>query len=527
MRGLGIGRAPVTQPPHHTQRGRKGKRDEREGIDDYSPFALHEVFVVVRRMLCIRFLTILHLGGNMHFRKFCRPFVAVILGAIIGLGVFASAYGQYQHSENVEPILRIGEPIVQTPYRVKIAGDYAYIADYGIPGLVILDVHNPAYPGYKSCIETPSAAWDVDVVDTLAYVAATDEGLIIFNVSDPVHPEEVGQCVVADGSLYGGRNSESVGVKVQGDYAYVSDGAGGLTIINVSEPTSPYKVSNIGGEHVIGYRLDVSGNYCYFAATESLWVVNVVHPESPSVIGRMGWEIISGWLRGRAVRVLGDYAYLSQTVRIVSISNPANPIVVGTYFGPEGYKNGWDNKPVAAGDSLYCFYAVEHGMIVLDVHNPASPSPVGYCLDITSGRDSIPLSRGIDVISKPDCYYVYLVGESPGALCIFRVTGIAPGIEETIETPGVLELLQNRPNPCFDRTEISYYLPDRCRVKLTVYDLAGRIVRELVDGVEAPGYSSVVWDGTDATGKQVTSGVYFYRLQAGKYTAHKKLIILK
>lgn len=463
----------------------------------------------------------------MYVRKLCVSFGAIILGAIIGLGSFAPVYGQYSHSENVEIILRISEPLVQTPYRIKIANDYAYIADYGIPGLVIFDVHNPAYPGYKSCIGTPTAAWDVDVVDTLAYVAATSSGLLIYNVSNPVNPIEVGQCVVTNNSLYGGRNSESVGVKVQGDYAYVSDGAGGLTIINVFDPTSPYKVSNIGGEHVITYRLDVSGNYCYVAAVESLWVVNVINPETPSVIGRIGWETVSGWYNGRAVRVLGDYAYLSMTVRVVNILNPANPIIVGTYFAPTDYRNGWDNKPIAVGDSLYCFYATDNAMIVLDVHDHANPSSVGYCLDITSGRDSIPHSRGIDVISKPDCHYVYLVGENPGALCIFRVTGIATGIEETIKTPGSFELLQNRPNPCFNRTEISYYLPERCRVKLTVYDITGRIVRELIDGVEAPGYSSVVWDGVDTTGKPVSPGLYFYRLEADKYSAQKKLIILK
>ncbi|MDO9575811.1 MAG: FlgD immunoglobulin-like domain containing protein, partial [bacterium] len=310
-----------------------------------------------------------------------------------------------------------------------------------------------------------------------------------------------------------------------GNYAYVSDGAGGLTIIDISNPADPHKVSNIGAEHVIAYRLDVSGYYCYVAAQESLWVVNIIHPESPSVIGSIGWETISGWKIGRGVRVLGDYAYLNEMVRIIDISNPTNPVIVGEYFAPGDYRHGWDNKPVAVGDSLYCFYATDNAMMVLDVHDPTKPHYVGYCLDITPDRDSIPLSRGIDVISRPEGHYVYLVGENPGALCVFRVTGIATtGIDET---PGVFMLLQNRPNPVLGRTEISYYLPDECRVELAVYDLTGRVVKKLVDGVEASGHNSVIWDGTDAAGNKVAPGVYFYKLEAGSYTAHKRLIMLK
>ena len=73
----------------------------------------------------VGFLTIidLYFWGNMYTRKFYRPFLTIVLGAIIGLGGFASVYGQYSHTSNVEPILRIGEPIVETPYRVKIAGN--------------------------------------------------------------------------------------------------------------------------------------------------------------------------------------------------------------------------------------------------------------------------------------------------------------------------------------------------------------------------------------------------------------------
>jgi flagellar hook assembly protein FlgD len=65
-------------------------------------------------------------------------------------------------------------------------------------------------------------------------------------------------------------------------------------------------------------------------------------------------------------------------------------------------------------------------------------------------------------------------------------------------------------------------------VTLTVYDLAGRPVRELLSGEPQPaGSRSVVWDARDDSGNRVASGVYFYRLAAGGRTLERKMVLLK
>ena len=88
-------------------------------------------------------------------------------------------------------------------------------------------------------------------------------------------------------------------------------------------------------------------------------------------------------------------------------------------------------------------------------------------------------------------------------------------------------LLQNRPNPANMGTSIGYALPEGGRVKLEVYNTSGQLVRVLVDGEEGPGYKSVFWDGRDGEGREVSSGVYLYRLKAGKFEAVRKMVILK
>lgn len=88
-------------------------------------------------------------------------------------------------------------------------------------------------------------------------------------------------------------------------------------------------------------------------------------------------------------------------------------------------------------------------------------------------------------------------------------------------------LSQNYPNPFNPSTVISYELPANTRTTLTIYNVLGQEVRTLVDGPETVGAKSVTWDGRDNHGRQVVSGVYLYRLQAGSYVQARKMILMK
>jgi hypothetical protein len=90
-----------------------------------------------------------------------------------------------------------------------------------------------------------------------------------------------------------------------------------------------------------------------------------------------------------------------------------------------------------------------------------------------------------------------------------------------------LVLHQNHPNPFNPQTTIAYDIPSVSRVRLLVMDVSGRLVRTLVDENQEPGSRSVVWNGRDDAGSAVSSGVYFYVLDAGKERLTKKLVLLK
>ena len=99
-------------------------------------------------------------------------------------------------------------------------------------------------------------------------------------------------------------------------------------------------------------------------------------------------------------------------------------------------------------------------------------------------------------------------------------------------TPETTALLANYPNPFNPETWIPYHLANAAEVTLTIYSADGKLVRTLVLGHQPAGvYQSrsraVYWDGRNSIGERVASGVYFYTLTAGEFTATRKLLIAK
>jgi methionine-rich copper-binding protein CopC len=93
--------------------------------------------------------------------------------------------------------------------------------------------------------------------------------------------------------------------------------------------------------------------------------------------------------------------------------------------------------------------------------------------------------------------------------------------------PTDFALNQNYPNPFNPTTTISFALPQSVDVRLSVYNLLGQEITTLVDEHMEAGTHEVVWPGTDRDGHSVASGVYFYRLTAGEYTASRKMTLVK
>lgn len=93
--------------------------------------------------------------------------------------------------------------------------------------------------------------------------------------------------------------------------------------------------------------------------------------------------------------------------------------------------------------------------------------------------------------------------------------------------PESFHLYQNFPNPFNPRTAIQYDLPVESHVKLTVYNTLGKKVKTLIDENQSAGSHSAVWDGTNAKGGIIASGVYFYKIEAGAFIRTREMIFMK
>ncbi len=99
-------------------------------------------------------------------------------------------------------------------------------------------------------------------------------------------------------------------------------------------------------------------------------------------------------------------------------------------------------------------------------------------------------------------------------------------------TPRETELLTNYPNPFNPETWIPYRLAEDAFVTLSIYDQSGQVVRTIDVGHQVAAVyenraKAIYWDGRNGLGEQVASGVYFYHLSAGDYSATRKMVILK
>lgn len=126
-----------------------------------------------------------------------------------------------------------------------------------------------------------------------------------------------------------------------------------------------------------------------------------------------------------------------------------------------------------------------------------------------------------DETAIPGRSYRYRLGAVTGDGEVFSVT-----IDLSLP-PKPLTLYQNFPNPFNPSTSIAFFLPEQQRVRLVVYDVGGKKIRTLSDGMREVGKHTVLWNGTNAAGHTVGSGVYYYRLEVGKKLLTKKMVILR
>ena len=118
-------------------------------------------------------------------------------------------------------------------------------------------------------------------------------------------------------------------------------------------------------------------------------------------------------------------------------------------------------------------------------------------------------------------------GDSTYTSSVTLTEAVGTGIGDDGQAPRQFELMSNFPNPFNAGTMITYDLTAAGHVSLSIFNSLGRRVRILDEGTKTPGLQTLYWDGRDEHGRNVSSGVYFYRLYAGGVTDTRRMLLLK
>jgi len=171
-------------------------------------------------------------------------------------------------------------------------------------------------------------------------------------------------------------------------------------------------------------------------------------------------------------------------------------------------------------------------LVSVQVFNPLAVRAVGYLgrsvMTTDGGMTWVNEETGTDEWLLASSFLSPTLGWVAGENGMVLKYGLLPsGVEAeraVTSSSWITALEQNRPNPFRDQTGISYQVARKVHVRLTVYNALGQAVRRLVDGTQTPGAYVVSWDGRDGTERNLPSGVYFYRLEAGGKSQTRKLV---
>jgi hypothetical protein len=168
---------------------------------------------------------------------------------------------------------------------------------------------------------------------------------------------------------------------------------------------------------------------------------------------------------------------------------------------------------------------------------PDPPNSALFDQDIMTPTDFTGLSVYTTSETDTGIYTMIVTGKEIGGGPVVHHRPIQLNVQETSQAgdwteessnlPNSFVLFQNQPNPFNPETQISYFLPQDCQVSLTIYNLLGQRVKTLFEGTQVSGFKTLTWDGTNDLGQKLSSGIYFYRLQADQFQQTKKMVLMK
>lgn len=386
---------------------------------------------------------------------------------------------------------------------VETRDDIAYVANQsGSTGLMLWYVAYPEAPVLMST--TPrNQLYELVLDGNHAYAAGF--GLFVYDVSNPFEIPEPAAAYVPDSCS---------DIALSGDHAYLAANRYNLQYFDISNPMAPAHLDSLAlpGRPE---ALDVAGDYVYVACGfAGLVVVDISIPDSPVVVGA-----VASLDYASEVRVEGSVAFVSDSWKgpvIFDLSDPTQPQYISSVE-----VSGTNLRLDYSAGYLYVA-ASFNGLQIVDVTDLAQPSVVGFLstagpvLNVDAGEDNVYLATGTDglAIGSLQCSDYSAVPDDDG-----------PSTSSGMHRGAVA--LDVSPNPFNPQTVIRFRLERSERVRVEVFDLAGRSVAVLADAFYDAGDHTLHWNGRDSGGGTVSSGTYLVRCESPSDVDVQKMMMLR
>jgi hypothetical protein len=260
-------------------------------------------------------------------------------------------------------------------------------------------------------------------------------------------------------------------------------------------PTTPgaYDTSYNGGDDVFVAKLSASGNAL-------LW---------STFLGGSSYD------QGNSLALDGSY----NTV-VTGYTRSSNfPTTPGTY---DTSYNGGDDVFVAK-------LSASGNAFLWSTFLGDSSEDWGYSLALDGSGKAVVAGTtwSFDFPTTPGAYDTSLDGSGRDVFVAKIDLSDVSGVRPEDATPRSAKLYPSFPDPFRGSTIVQFHLPEQQRVSIALYDVQGRVVRTLVDGIAEPGMHQMRWEGKSGNDTEVAPGIYFIHMEAGSYRATKKVALLR
>jgi choice-of-anchor B domain-containing protein len=368
---------------------------------------------------------------------------------------------------------------------------------------------------------------DIKTYGHYAYAVAemygTNQGLMIIDLS-PL-PDSVRFV----GSYINGSDirSHNLSIDTATGFAYMGkQNYSGFRVVNLADPENPVDVISVSAPNIHDVYARNDTVYVAEGYAHSFSIFDLSDKENPQLLARVSVPnagyVHNIWPTDDGTHVMTTEETTGKTVKMWNIEDMDNIEMVGEYLGV----NNLAHNTHIMGDFAYISHYTA-GVTIVDISDPTNLIEVAR-------YDTYPLN---DNSGFQGCWGAYpftqngmvFASDLEGYLTVlqFTETDTTVFVDEPGQIPNKLVLHQNYPNPFNPATVIHYDVPETAPVRLVIYDILGRNIRTLVNGVQEPGYKTVTWNGADDGGRPVSAGMYIVTMASGSHRFVRKTVLLK